>query len=141
MPITLRDATAEDRDPVIALWRAAGLTRPWNDPEADYRLALENAASTVLVAEDGGDTPAGAVMVGFDGHRGWVYYLGVAPRRQRQGVGRSLMAAAEVWLQARDCPKIMFMVRTDNLPTRAFYAALGYEDQAVVTMGRRLDGR
>lgn len=141
MSITLREATADDRDRVIALWRAAGLTRPWNDPETDYRLALESPASTVLVAEDGGDMPAGAVMVGFDGHRGWVYYLGVTPGRQRQGAGRSLMAAAEAWLKARDCPKIMFMVRTDNLPTRAFYAALGYEDQAVVTMGRRLDGR
>ena len=141
MPITLREATAEDRDPVIALWRAAGLTRPWNDPETDYRLALESPASTVLVAEDGGDALAGAVMVGFDGHRGWVYYLGVAPGRQRQGHGRALMAAAERWLSARACPKIMLMVRHDNAATKSFYAALGYDTQAVETLGKRLDGR
>ncbi|KAJ8136588.1 hypothetical protein OY671_010199, partial [Metschnikowia pulcherrima] len=132
---------AAARDPVIASWRAAGSTRPWNDPEAAYRSASENEASTVSVAEGGGDTLAGAVMVGFDGHRGWVYYSGVVPGRQQQGIGRSLMTAAEVWSQARDCPKIMFMVRTDNSPTRVFYAASGYEDQAVVTMGQRLDGR
>ncbi|MCW1383119.1 GNAT family acetyltransferase [Novosphingobium sp. KCTC 2891] len=137
---TLREATAADEAAVVALWQAAGLTRPWNDPNADFRMAQGTPASCVLVAEHAGDM-AGAVMVGFDGHRGWVYYLGVDPARQRTGTGRALMAAAEDWLKARDCPKIMFMVRSDNLATKAFYAALGYESQAVETLGRRLDGR
>ncbi|MFX8466511.1 GNAT family N-acetyltransferase, partial [Acinetobacter baumannii] len=65
----------------------------------------------------------------------------VVPGAQRLGLGRALLAAAEDWLRARACPKIMFMVRTDNLATKAFYAALGYEPQAVETLGRRLDGR
>lgn len=138
--VAIRQAEPADEAEVIALWQAAGLTRPWNDPGTDFRLALANPTSCVLVAgREGGVT--GAVMVGFDGHRGWVYYLGVVPGAQRLGLGRALMAAAEDWLRARACPKIMFMVRTDNLATKAFYAALGYEPQAVETLGRRLDGR
>ncbi len=49
------------------------------------------------------------------------------------------MQAAEPWLTARDCPKIQLMVRDDNAAARGFYAAIGYQDQAVVTIGRRLD--
>lgn len=136
----LREASPADAPAVIALWQAAGLTRPWNDPATDYHLAMANPACTVILAEQE-DTPAATIMVGYDGHRGWVYYLGVAPAFQRQGVGRALMQAAEQWLAARDCPKLMLMVRADNLATKAFYAALGYEPQAVETLGRRLDGR
>jgi ribosomal protein S18 acetylase RimI-like enzyme len=78
-------------------------------------------------------------MVGFDGHRGWVYYLAVAPSHQRQGIGRMLMVAAEDWLRAEGAPKIQLMVRDDNTDARGFYAALGYAVQPVITMGKRLD--
>lgn len=136
--MTIAPALASDEAAIVALWQAAGLTRPWNDPHADFRQALDNPTSTVLVTrQDGG--VAGAVMVGFDGHRGWVYYLGVHPESRRAGIGAALMAAAEDWLKRRDCPKIMFMVRSDNAATKAFYAALGYEDNPVDVMGRRLD--
>lgn len=122
----------------MALWRAAGLTRPWNDPGADFDLALASPASAILLARDGA-AAIGAVMVGFDGHRGWVYYLASEPTRRGEGIGRALMAAAEDWLRARSCPKIQLMVRTDNAAAQGFYAALGYDVQDVVTIGRRLD--
>ena len=108
---------------------------------ADFDLAQSGDASDVLLANDSSCFVAGTVMVGFDGHRGWVYYLGVHPDHQRCGIGRRLMGAAEDWLRARDCPKLMFMVRSDNIATKAFYTALGYETQAVETLGRRLDAR
>ncbi len=132
-------AAASERDAVVALWGEAGLTRPWNDAEADFDLALAGPASTVLLAREG---PAvlGSVMVGFDGHRGWVYYLASDPARRGEGIGRALMAAAEAWLRSRGCPKIQLMVRADNETAQDFYAALGYEPQAVTTLGRRLDG-
>ncbi len=131
-------ASASDRDAAVELWRAAGLTRPWNDPFADFDLAFGSNGSDVLLARDG-EMLIGSVMVGFDGHRGWVYYFAVAPSRQGEGIGRSLMQAAEKWLKARSCPKIQLMVRTDNEAAKGFYAAIGYEEQAVVTIGRRLD--
>ena len=67
-------------------------------------------------------------MVGSDGHRGWVYYLAVAPTYRIQGLGRRLMLEAEQWLRARDVPKIQAMIRRDNLAVRGFYGRLGYED-------------
>jgi ribosomal protein S18 acetylase RimI-like enzyme len=78
-------------------------------------------------------------MVGHDGHRGWVYYLAVDARRQREGIGRRLMRACEQWLQERDIPKAQLMVRKANTDVIAFYASLGYQDAEVVVLGRFLD--
>lgn len=137
MGIKLREAIPDDCEAVVALWEAAGLTRPWNDPRADFDLALATTTSAVLLAERA-DMICGSVMVGFDGHRGWVYYLAAAPDRQREGIGRTLMLAAEDWLRTAGSPKIQLMVRGDNEEARGFYAALGYAVQDVVTIGKRL---
>jgi ribosomal protein S18 acetylase RimI-like enzyme len=130
-------AAGDDREAVVALWRACGLTRPWNDPDADFDRALLSGSAAVLVAR-GDAALEGSVMVGFDGHRGWVYYLAVAPDCRRRGLGRALMEAAEAWLQARGAPKIQLMVRADNDDALGFYRALGLERQEVVTLGRFL---
>jgi ribosomal protein S18 acetylase RimI-like enzyme len=90
----VQEATATDRGDVIALWNACGLTRPWNDPIRDFDTALANPTSAILIDRDAKRIVASA-MVGFDGHRGWVYYLAVDPGRRREGLGRRLMAAAE----------------------------------------------
>lgn len=131
-------ATSDDAAAVIALWQDCGLTRPWNDPAADFARALASD-SQVLIARSG-DALDGSVMVGFDGHRGWVYYLAVRPAARRQGLGRTLMAAAEDWLRDRRAPKIQLMVREDNEAAIGFYEALGLERQKVVTLGRFLKG-
>jgi ribosomal protein S18 acetylase RimI-like enzyme len=85
-----------------------------------------------------GEALAASVMVGCDGHRGWVYYLAVAPERRREGLGRAMMAAAEAWLRDRGAPKLQLMVRDDNEAALGFYGALGLERQHVVTLGRFL---
>ncbi|MCY1670128.1 GNAT family acetyltransferase [Novosphingobium sp. SL115] len=138
MGITIRVAEPADRESLVALWEAAGLTRPWNDPRADFDMALGRDRSTILLACEN-KAVSGSVMVGFDGHRGWVYYLAVAPEKRGFGIGRMLMLEAEQWLKAIGCPKIQLMVRGDNNVARGFYAALGYDLQDVVTLGRRLD--
>lgn len=138
MPVVIEPATAGDAATVIALWHACGLTRPWNDPQADYALALATPTSTILVARNG-DAIIASVMTGFDGHRGWVYYLAVDSAQRRGGFGRQMMAAAEAWLRGIGSPKIQLMVRGDNHDATGFYKALGYEVQDVVTIGRRLD--
>lgn len=131
------EATEKDAQDVIALWQTCGLTRPWNDPAADFARAVEGSTSAILLDRDGDDLLA-SVMVGHDGHRGWVYYLAVAPDRRRAGSGRAMMAAAEAWLRARGVPKIQLMVRDGNAEAQAFYAALGLERQPVTTWGRFL---
>ena len=137
--LAIGEAGAADGEAVIGLWQACGLTRPWNDPLSDFRLALSAESSTVLAARIGA-VVVGTIMVGFDGHRGWVYYLAVDPKAQRSGLGRALMAAAEAWLVARGCPKIQLMVRQDNVQALGFYEAIGLTPQPVVVLGRRLDG-
>jgi ribosomal protein S18 acetylase RimI-like enzyme len=88
-----------------------------------------------------GDVLVATVMTGFDGHRGWIYYLAVEPSRRKEGHGRAMMEAAEAWLRARGSPKLQLMVRSDNDAALGFYARLGLERQGVVTLGKRLDGR
>jgi ribosomal protein S18 acetylase RimI-like enzyme len=135
----MTEAEADDAQEVIALWEACGLTRPWNDPAADFARATGGPASAVLLLREGHKLAA-SVMVGHDGHRGWVYYLAVAPGRRRAGLGRKAMDAAEAWLRTRGAPKLQLMVREDNEAALAFYESLGLERQKVVTLGRFLEG-
>ncbi len=130
-------ATGADAAAVVALWHDCGLTRPWNDPHADFTRAIATPTATVLLARQEA-VVIGSVMVGHDGHRGWVYYLAVADPARRQGVGRALMAAAEQWLRAADVPKLQLMVREGNDAALAFHAALGLERQAVAVLGKFL---
>ncbi|WP_017666602.1 GNAT family acetyltransferase [Sandarakinorhabdus sp. AAP62] len=114
----------------VSLWQAAGLTRPWNDPVADAKRALAGPSSTILAIHDG-DRLLGTVMVGHDGHRGWVYYLAVADDCRRAGHGRTLMAAAMNWLRAAGVPRLNLMVRHGNDAVLGFYLAQGFRQAEV----------
>ena len=138
--LNVREFRSEDRDAVIALWQACGLTRPWNDPATDIAFCISKPESTILVGETGGKLVA-SVMTGHDGHRGWLYYLAVEPSLQKSGHGRAMVEAAEAWLKRRGAPKVMLMVRPENTAVRAFYDALGYEEEPRVIFAKRLDGK
>jgi ribosomal protein S18 acetylase RimI-like enzyme len=125
---------------VIALWQRCGSTRPWNDPAADIALARKENNATVLLGRDGGVLVA-SVLVGHDGHRGWVYYVTVDPDHRFRGYGRAIMNAAENWLRARGIEKLQLMVRGDNVKVHAFYGSLGYFEQERVVFAKWLDGR
>ena len=129
-----------DISDVIALWHRCGSTRPWNDPAGDIALARRGEHSTVLVGRHGGALVA-SVMVGHDGHRGWVYYVTVDPDRRYKNFGRAIMNAAEDWLRARGILKLQLMVRKDNAKVQAFYQSIGYYNQETVTFAKWLDGR
>jgi ribosomal protein S18 acetylase RimI-like enzyme len=135
-------APIEDNDvaEVIALWHRCGSTRPWNDPAGDIALARQGAHSTVLLGRHNGALVA-SVMVGHDGHRGWVYYVTVDPDRRHEGFGRAIMNAAEEWLRAGRVLKLQLMVRKDNEQVHAFYRSIGYYNQETVTFAKWLDGR
>lgn len=129
--------TAADTPAAVELWQAAGLTRPWNNPAADIALALASPHAMLFAAHDDAGL-AGTVMAGVDGHRGWVYYLAVAERARRQGLGRELMAAAEGWCRGRGLPRLNLMVRTDNAAAAGFYDRLGYARSDVAVWQRDL---
>jgi ribosomal protein S18 acetylase RimI-like enzyme len=138
--LAIADIADADVEAVIALWQRCGSTRPWNDPAADIALARRGPNSTVLTGRDG-DMIVASVMVGHDGHRGWVYYVTVDPDRRHQGFGRSIMNAAEAWLRARGILKLQLMVRKDNVKVHSFYRSIGYYNQETVTFAKWLDGR
>lgn len=135
-------APIEDNDiaDVIALWQRCGSTRPWNDPAADIALARKETNSTVLLGRNDGVLVA-SVLVGHDGHRGWVYYVTADPEHRFKGFGRAIMSAAEDWLRARGIAKLQLMVRKDNAKVHAFYQSIGYYNQETVTFAKWLDGR
>jgi ribosomal protein S18 acetylase RimI-like enzyme len=140
--MTLAIAPLEDADiaAVVALWQRCGLTRPWNDPEADIALARRGSNSTVLLGRDG-DAVVASVLVGHDGHRGAVYYVAVDPDHRNKGLGRAIMTAAEDWLRARGILKLNLMVRANNTQVQAFYETLDYDEQERSVYGKWLDGR
>jgi ribosomal protein S18 acetylase RimI-like enzyme len=133
-------AREADTDDLAALWLRCGLTRPWNDPRADIAFARQSPNASILVAKRSG-TLCASVMVGHDGHRGWLYYLAVDPDLQRSGLGRRMTKAAEDWLRERGVAKVMLMVRPENEAVRAFYEANGYDEQKRVILAKWLDGR
>ena len=126
-----------DEAAVIALWQECGLVRPWNDPQRDIARKRTMQPELFLVGVRDGALMATA-MAGFDGHRGWVYYLAVAPGYRRRSFGRMLMQEAERLLLERGCPKLNLQLRSTNTDAVDFYRKLGYTQDDVLSFGRRL---
>ncbi|MGZ4682299.1 MAG: GNAT family acetyltransferase, partial [Acidimicrobiales bacterium] len=130
----IRAARSADHDAIVDLWERCGLSRPWIDARAELDLKVASDPDGMLVAGPEEGDVWGTVMAGFDGHRGWVNYLAVEPSRRREGIAVALMQAAEAHLGSRGAPKVNLQVRTSNLEVLAFYAALGYVDDDVVSL-------
>jgi len=137
MPLSIRSAADGDIPVLAQLWRACGLTRPWNDPESDISIARNWSGSDVLVAEVRGAVVA-SVMMGFDGHRGWIYYVAVRPDLQGHGYGRDIVKAAEDWLREQGCPKVELIIRADNTQVLNVYEKLGYKQEPRALMSKWL---
>lgn len=133
----LRPYADADEGAVVELWRRCELTRPWNDPHKDIQRKLTTQPELFLVGEIEGGIIATA-MAGFDGHRGWVNYLAVAPEHRAKGYGRLLMRHVEERLTARGCPKLNLQVRTGNKDVQEFYRRIGYTVDDTVSLGKRL---
>lgn len=133
----IRSYQTQDESAVVALWNVCGLIRPWNDPLRDIARKLTEQPELFLVGTKNKKLIATA-MVGFDGHRGWVYYLAVDPGFRRLSYGKALMLEAERLLMARGCPKVNLLVRNSNQQVIEFYRSLGYVQDEAVSLGRRL---
>jgi ribosomal protein S18 acetylase RimI-like enzyme len=137
--LIIRPYAPDDLESVVALWQACDLSRPWNDPAADIAFCLRSENSALFVGVPAGQTRLCAtVMVGHDGHRGWVYYVAVAPEWQKTGAGREIMNHAEHWLVSKGAPKAMLLIRETNHKVIGFYERLGYQVEERVLMSRWL---
>jgi len=133
----VRQFKAQDTDQVIALWQECELTRPWNNPLLDIERKQQQDDSLFLVGELDNQLMA-SVMGGYDGHRGWMYYLAVSPKHRRCGYARELISHLEQKLIALGCPKLNLQIRTDNIAVQEFYHEIGFTEDATVSMGKRL---
>jgi len=133
----IREYREKDANAVIALWIQCGLVVPRNNPQKDIERKLKVDRDLFLVGILEGKIIA-SVMGGYEGHRGWINYLAVDPACRRQGYGRRIMQEIEKRIRARGCPKINLQVRTTNQGVIQFYRSLGYADDNVIGLGKRL---
>lgn len=134
----IRMYKTKDEDQVVALWESCNLVVPWNDPRKDIARKLKVNPELFLVGESEGRIVA-TVMGGYEGHRGWINYLAVSLENRGQGLGRQMMTTIESRLKNIGCPKINLQVRKSNEAVIRFYQAIGYKDDQVIGMCKRLE--
>lgn len=126
-----------DEADLIELWRQCGLIVPWNNPLTDIARKAEDSPELFFIGKIAGRLVA-SCMAGYDGHRGWIYFLAVQPSRQRHGLAARLVEHAETRLLELGCPKVELMVRDSNREVMAFYQAIGYRLDPVRVLSKRL---
>tara|TARA_B100000579_G_scaffold271809_1_gene224457 strand:+ start:232 stop:660 length:429 start_codon:yes stop_codon:yes gene_type:complete len=126
-----------DREAVIDLWKKCKLIVPWNDPNKDINRKLSIKDNLFIIGELNKSIIASA-MAGYDGHRGYIYYLAVLPEYQKKGIGSSLLSIVEKKLLKAGCPKINLFVRNTNIKVKAFYKTNDYQIQDSQVYGKRL---
>ena len=122
---------------VVELWRKCSLVVPQNDPVEDIQEKLRFQPDLFFVGLLDGRV-VGSIMVGYEGHRGWINYLAVAPESQRKGYGKKLVMKATDVLKKMGCPKINLQVRRSNTSVISFYKRLGFKEDDVISLGMRL---
>lgn len=135
---TIRSYRPGDEASVVTLWSACGLVVPQNDPRRDIKRKLRVSPEWFLVGQIAGEIVA-TCMAGYEGHRGWINYLAVAPSHQRRGLATRLVREAESRLRQAGCPKINLQIRTANTGVIDFYKTLGFAVDDVVSLGKRLE--
>lgn len=137
MDFIVRSYRESDKEDVIQLWEECGLVVPWNDSQRDIERKLSVQSELFLIGVLN-DKIIATAMVGYEGHRGWVNYLAVKPKFQRQGIGKLIMEEAEHRLLKMGCPKLQVQIRNTNDGVIKFYRKLGYLQDEVVNLGKRL---
>ncbi|MBN3802219.1 GNAT family acetyltransferase [Paraburkholderia sp. Ac-20336] len=140
--LSIRCFDTSDTEAVVALWQEAfpeyrDVTRPQRNPylSIENKLATQPELFFVAVLDA---RIVGTVMGGYDGHRGWLYSLAVDASLRRHGIGTRLVAHVESALTKLGCPKLNLQVLSAKAEVRAFYDALGYRADAVISLGKRL---
>jgi len=136
--LLIRPFQTEDEDALVALWKMCELTVPWNNPHKDIARKLQVQPELFLVGILDSSLIA-TVMGGYEGHRGWINYLAVHPDFRENGYGQEIMNSVETKIREMGCPKINLQIRTGNDKIASFYQKLGFTNDHVVSMGKRLE--
>lgn len=133
----VRPYNSKDEQQVIELWTACELIVPWNNPKLDIERKLKVNPELFLVGELKNNVIA-SVMGGYEGHRGWINYLAVLPEYRGNGFAKKIMTIVEQKLKDIGCPKINLQIRSNNEDVIRFYEKIGYYDEHMTSMGKRL---
>ena len=133
----LRPFHQNDIDAVLALWQHAGLILSHSDQPANLQRKAAYDPELFLVLEEDAQL-IGVVMGAYDGRRGWIYHLAVAPTRQGEGLGQQLVHALEDRLQAKGCDKVNLLIEPSNRRVQSFYEKLGYQTDELIFMEKWL---
>ena len=137
MQLKIRSFLTSDEPYVVDLWHRCNLVVPQNDPIKDIVAKLKVQPELFIVGTIA-DRIVSTAMAGYDGHRGWVYYLAVDPNYQRKGIGRQMMEKVEHSLRELGSQKINVQVRSSNESVVSFYKQLGFSNDDVIGLGKRL---
>jgi len=133
--LEIRPFVIEDTDQVLEVWNLAGVTSPERNPRSDIQKKLRHSPESFFVGAFEGRVAA-TVMVGYDGHRGWIYKLAVRPDLQRKGIGTQMMEHAEGWLRQQGCLRVKLQIDAARGGVAEFYKKLGYEVQPLISMAK-----
>jgi RimJ/RimL family protein N-acetyltransferase len=147
----LCDLHEAEYEEILALWQRSGLNvRPEGRDASDaFAQQMARSGSTQRVIglrplPAGGagqsDQPLLAVAVlTHDGRKGWINRLAVDPGWRGRGLAQALIAEAERWF-SDDLGLEIFsaLIHTQNQPSRALFARVGYQPVDVVYVSKRL---
>jgi len=135
--LIIRVYEKKDENEVIKLWKICNLIVPKNDPklEINSKVCFQPDLFFVGLFQK---KLISTIMVGYEGHRGWINYLVVHPDYQRRGFGRQLMKYATNILLNMGCQKINIQVRESNRSVIQFYKKLGFTNDEVLSYGKRI---
>ena len=128
MAIDIRAAGPEDVPAVLSLWQRAAAPTTTDDPDAVGAL-LELDPGALLVAETSGRI-VGTVIAAWDGWRGSVYRIAVAPDHRRDGLGRRLLDEAENRLRRVGARRMHAIVVGTDQQALGFWEASDWAPQA-----------
>jgi ribosomal protein S18 acetylase RimI-like enzyme len=124
-PVTLRTATADDIDAVLALWLAAGAHPTSTDDERSVAALLARDPDALVLAEMNGRL-VGTLIATWDGWRGSMCRLAVLPECRRHGIAARLVGQGEQRLQALGCHRVQALVVDSDARALAFWTGVDY---------------
>lgn len=137
MELIIRKYEEKDEEQVVNLWEQCNLFVPQNDPHEDIRKKIEFQPNLFFVGTVN-DEVIVSIMVGYEGHRGWINYMAVLPEYQNKGCGHQIVNKGIAELKKMGCLKVNLQVRENNKDVIEFYENLGFSNDRVVSLGKHL---
>ncbi|HEX3980762.1 MAG TPA: GNAT family N-acetyltransferase, partial [Acidimicrobiales bacterium] len=128
MNTVIRTGGRTDVLPVLRLWTAAGAQPSHTDNVAGLEALLAHDPDALMVAEDG-PAVVGSVIAAWDGWRGSIYRLAVAPSHRRTGLAGRLLRRGEERLSDIGALRLQAVVVGTDAPATGFWGASGWEQQ------------